>query len=59
MGRRCTHGDMCGQSGGAQTNYVGGYGGAGYDVITLVVDDKGNSERVCANGGADPLVGAI
>jgi len=55
LGRTCTHGIMCGQSGGARSNYMGGYGAAGYDVITIVVDDKGNSERVCANGGADPL----
>jgi len=55
VGRTCTHGLMCGQSGGARSNYMGGYGGAGYDVITIVVDDMGNSERVCVNGGADPL----
>jgi len=55
VGRTCTHGLMCGQSGGARSNYMGGYGGAGYDVITIVVDDMGNSERVCADGGADPL----
>ena len=55
VGRMCTHGLMCGQSSGAQSNYLGGYGAAGYDVVTITVNDLGNSERLCEKGGADPL----
>jgi hypothetical protein len=54
-GKVCTAGKMCGQSSASMRADLGGYGGTGFDSIVILVDDMGNSDRVCDGGGADPL----
>lgn len=54
-GKICTHGKMCGQASASVREELGGYGGTGFDSIVILVDDLGNSDRVCDGGGLDPL----
>ncbi|EKX51148.1 hypothetical protein GUITHDRAFT_103068 [Guillardia theta CCMP2712] len=54
-GRVCAAGLLCGLADSSLQTLLGGYGGTGADEITILVDDLGNSDRVCQGGGADPL----
>lgn len=51
----CTAGRMCAQTSASLASRYAAYGARGYDAISITVSDNGHSERVCSDGGKDPL----